>query len=908
MPENKTKKLPVNFTYYPLVWLAFCFILGILTAHFFNGSPTFFLVLCLTGVVLTIIFLRHKFNLIFLSMVFIAAGGLCLSIESNTVGATRLKTLFDTNQFKSGDPIEIEGVLQGRPEQAVNGFSILLKTESAFYKGSTVTISGLVRLFVVTDDKQIAEDYEHLNLQDGSKIRAACNLRREDNFLNDGVISQREILDQTDTDAAGSLKSPLLIEKLGEEKTYISAGWLFDRRAALIGEFREHFNISTSGILIASLLGNDNFLDKNTAEIFRAGGIFHILVISGLHITFIGGLLLLTVRLFTKKRIWQFLIVTGFLWSFSIAVGANVPVIRAALMFTILLLSQVIYRNGTLFNALGLCAFIQLIRRPEDLFSPSFQLTFVSVAAIVAMAFPLVEKLHSIGNWSPSAENPFPPNVSLRLRKFCEMIYWRESAWEIEAKQNIWSAKLFKSPYFRQLENRSFQKLLRYIFEAVLISLIAQIWLLPLGVIYFHRVSFFGILLNLWVGIFIAFESFFAVFTVILGSAGNVLTIPFIKLTELFNWLLLCIPSYLVEHNWASDRLPHYTGNLKLIYLIYFGLMAVFTIFLDFWKPFTLTPKSKINSPKLFVFRTFSVLLAISSALIIFHPFSAPAADGRLHIDFLDVGQGDSSLITFPNGETLLVDGGGKINFNKTYLQNEFEDEPELFEPDKQNIGETVVSAFLWEKGYDRIDYILATHADADHIQGLSDAAKNFRVQGAFFGRTPLKNAEFAKLSAILEKRDVPLIKISHGDVLTFGDVKIEILYPEKTDLADAVSDNNHSVVLRLIYGHRKFLLTGDIEKRTEDELLMTPEFLRSDVVKVAHHGSRTSSCRAFIEATQAEIAVIPVGKESPFGHPHQEVVERWKNSGAKIFTTGERGTISISTDGNDLHLQTFLP
>ncbi len=100
--------------------------------------------------------------------------------------------------------------------------------------------------------------------------------------------------------------------------------------------------------------------------------------------------------------------------------------------------------------------------------------------------------------------------------------------------------------------------------------------------------------------------------------------------------------------------------------------------------------------------------------------------------------------------------------------------------------------------------------------------------------------------------------------------------------------------------------MTGDIEKETEKELLANPAFLQSDIVKVAHHGSRTSSTQEFIEATKAEYAIIPVGRKSRFGHPHKEVVERWKTSGAKVLTTGERGTITVSTDGKNLEIQTF--
>ncbi|MEP7036977.1 MAG: ComEC/Rec2 family competence protein [Acidobacteriota bacterium] len=903
MSESNSKKTVSDFTLYPLLWLAVCFAFGILTAHFFIPDIKLPFVICFISVGLSVAFIKQKFTLIFFSIAFAAAGCLILNIENHSIASNRLKKLYDENQIKSGDPIEIQGVLQSKPELAVGGFFITLKTESAIYKSLEIKVSGIIRLSAVINDEQISREFEQLNLNYGSRIRIACRLRREDNFLNPGVASQTELLDQKDIDATGVIKSPLLVEKLDDEKTFAPLIWLYDRREDLIIDFKEHFNVPTTGILNASLLGNRYFLDKQTAEVFREGGTFHVLVISGLHITFIGGLILLFVRFFTRKRLWQFITASVILWSYAIAVGANVPVVRAALMFTILLFSQVIYRSGTLLNALGFCGFVLLVWRPNDLFSQSFQLTFISVTAIVAMAFPLIEKLRAIGDWSPSADTPFPPDVPRGLKKFCEMIYWREVVWERELSRQIWSAKIFKSSNFNWLERKNLQNLVRYIFEAILISFVAQLWLLPLIVVYFHRVSFFGVLLNLWVGIFIALESFSAILTIFLANISDIFAVPFIKLTELFNWLLLSIPSYLVENGWASFRLPYYSGAMKTVYLLYFVPLLAFTFLLYFWKPFSLDFKFQISNFKFFIYVP-AVSFAVLLFLIIVHPFSAPTPDGKLHIDFLDVGQGDSALVTFPNGKTLLVDGGGKMNFSNIYIQNEYENEPEFFEPDRQNIGETVVSAFLWEKGYDQINYILATHADADHIQGLSDVAENFRVQGAMFGEMPLKNAEFAGLYKILQKREVPIIKLSRGDVLDFDEAKVEILYPlENSD----ISDNNHSVVLRLVYGERKFLLTGDIEKEAEKELLNAPEFLRSEVVKVAHHGSRTSSTQEFIVATQAKLVVISVGRESPFGHPHKEVVERWKNAGAKIITTSERGTVSISTDGKDLQLKTFL-
>ncbi len=903
MSDSNRQTSVSDFSLYPLLWLGGCFALGILAANFQPLVFGFSLPICLICIAATLVFMKHRFALIFLSIAFASAGCVTLSLETYSISPSRLKRIYDESRINSGDPVEIEGYLKGKPELSVGGIFLTLETEIVIYKGVEQKVSGIVRLSADVSDEQIKREFEQLNLTDGSRLRVACRLRREENFLNPGVISQKEILDQKNIDATGIIKSPLLIENFGEEKNLAPFERLYDLRESLILKFNNYFSVSTSGVLIASLLGNGNFLDKRTAGTFREGGTFHVLVISGLHITFIGGLVLLFVRFFTKNKLWQFIAASIFLWSYAIMVGANVPVVRAALMFTILLFSQVIYRRGTLLNALGFCAVVLLVWRPSDLFSQSFQLTFLSVAAIVAIAFPLIEKLRSIGDWSPSAENPFPPDVSRFVKEFCELLYWREPVWQREVSRQIWSANLFKSSGFLWLARNNLQNSIRFVFEAVLISFVAQICLLPLIIVYFHRVSLFGVFFNLWVGIFIALESFSAFFTIFLGVFSDALAMPFVKLTELFNRLLTFLPDLFVENNWASFRLPHYAGAMKSIYLLYFVPLFALTLLLHKWKPFDIKSNVNKQSQNSFLARSLVIIFLVLISIVLFHPFSAPVPDGRLRVDFLDVGQGDSALVTFPGGETLLVDGGGKMNFKKLYLQSEYEDEPQLFEPDRQNIGETVVSSYLWEKGYDKIDYILATHADTDHIQGLTDIARNFRVQGAMFGIMPTNNTEFQELYTELKKRDVPIYKLSRGDTFDFSNAQVEVLFPM---INDEKSGNNQSVVLRITFGKRTFLLTGDIEKETERQLLSAPQFVQSDVVKAAHHGSRTSSIAEFISATQAKLVVVSVGKSSPFGHPHKEVVERWENSGAKVITTGEEGTVSVSTDGKDLQLSTF--
>jgi competence protein ComEC len=256
-----------------------------------------------------------------------------------------------------------------------------------------------------------------------------------------------------------------------------------------------------------------------------------------------------------------------------------------------------------------------------------------------------------------------------------------------------------------------------------------------------------------------------------------------------------------------------------------------------------------------------------------------------------------------PDGTTLLVDGGGRPNIDQASAA----DGEQVFERDTRSIGERVVSQYLWSRGLDRVDYVIATHADADHIDGLNDVVRNFKVRGAMVARTPVDDAEYLRFAATMKEVGVPVTKIGAGDVLRFGDVSAQVLWPLPSRDDRAPSRNNDSVMLLIRYGDRSLLLTGDIEKEGEAAVLSEGIELKSDVVKVAHHGSKTSSIEAFVAAAHPKLAVISVGRTSMFGHPNREVLERWRASGADVITTGQRGTISVTTDGHDLNLKTFV-
>lgn len=812
---------------------------------------------------------------------FIFAGSTAASLEALSVSPNRIKTLIDTGQIGSGGLATIEGKADRSPEPSVDGYFVTIDADRLIKNGDTLEVSGSVRAFVPLDAEKLGV---------GDQVRLICGLRREDRYLVPGVRPTRQILDQIGIDATCTVRDENDLEIIKKDQTWSFMQKISDIRSRLIDRFRNELDTNTAGVLIASLLGDRYYLDKGTAETFREGGTFHILIISGLHITIIGGLALLICRLFTRNRLIHFLIVSIFLWSYSLAVGGETPVIRAALMFTLFLASYAFYQKLGALNALGIGALILLVWKPSELLGPSFQLTFISVLAIVGIAQPLLEKLSSIGNWTPSPERPFPPNVSKRLRRICETLFWRPEHWNIEKRTLIWRGGINKIPYISDKNIYRFQSLLRYLFEGIAVSTIVQLCMLPLSASYFHRVSFSSTILNLWVGLFLSIETVTAVLAAGLQSVAIWMASPFWRLTEGLNQVLLLLPRYFESQGAASIRLPDYSGFGRIVYLALFAGAILLAILIHVWQPFNISDKPLKRIKLLFVFAICSVF--VSAIAITLHPFSASPPDGSLHVDLLDVGQGDSIFVTFPDGKTMLIDGGG---------QPDYEGDSVSFEPDRRGVGEAVVSEFLWHRGLDRIDILVSTHSDADHIQGLMDIAKNFKIAQAFIGSGSQDDEATVKLTKKLTDQQTLIQTVASGDSFDIAGVKAQILNPSPDAKGGT---NNNSVVIKLIFGNRSILLTGDIEAAAE--AMISTQNIASDVVKAGHHGSRTSSTPGFIAATHPQTVIISAGRRSQFGHPHREVLDRWTAAGAKIYTTGKDGTISIITNGTDIFVNTF--
>lgn len=907
-----------SFAAYPLALLAAAFSLGILGALFFAVLPwpviSLAAIFSLLAVVAFLISRKQGLATILLILASASLGASLSVIEKVTVPANQIKRLIDQGVIAVGDPIELTGVLEREPEMAPERLYFQLRVQairtrkinSGALASLTETeerqVSGVVMLIAPVPNQSAKREFEQLNLRYGARLRVLTRLQRADNFRNPGVSSYTEFLDRKGYDASGFVKSPSLIERLDNDRVFLPLAWLFQWRRKLQTEIDAHFSAETAGVLDASMLGNRYKLSRAASERFREGGTFHALVISGLHITFLGGVVFLIARRFTKSRILQFLFSNAVLWAYAVAVGAEPSVVRAALMFTMIILAPLVWRRAASLNVLGGTGLALLAARPSNLFDPSFQLTFASVLAMVVLAWPLLEKMSAIGSWRLTRQTPYPPSCAPALRVFCELLYWSEREAQRELERANYNYRVFKTPLAEILERYHLQRLLRYSFAAIVVSASVQLALLPFLIVYFHRLSLASLVLNIGVSLMMAGVAFFAAVALIVVQFSATLAAPLISITNGLNWLMVHSVDPFAKVGLASIRIPEYSGWASVVYGAYYLPVVWLVVLLLRWNPLLRKDVAAAKSRRILNARVVTAALVFTTTFVVLHPFSASQMKGKLRIDFLDVGQGDAALVTLPDNTTMLVDGGGRPG---PFQRDQNSDE--AFERETRSIGETVVSEYLWWRGLDRVDYLLATHADADHIDGLNDVARNFAVRAVFVARTPRTDAEYARLVETLRTQNTRVQLIGAGDVLRFGDVSATVLWPLPLSDANAPSRNNDSAVLRFQIGERSMLLTGDIEAAAEAALINSTETLHCDVVKVPHHGSKSSSTVEFVAATKPSFAIASVGQTSPFGHPHPSVVERWRAGGAQVLTTGNCGTITVSSDGRDLQVEKFV-
>lgn len=245
--------------------------------------------------------------------------------------------------------------------------------------------------------------------------------------------------------------------------------------------------------------------------------------------------------------------------------------------------------------------------------------------------------------------------------------------------------------------------------------------------------------------------------------------------------------------------------------------------------------------------------------------------NGNLNAYYIDVGQGDCELIEFPDGQTMLIDAG------------EAESADDIIK-------------FIKSEGISKLDYVVATHPHADHIGGMSRVLKAFNIGEIYMPDASNNTASFDKMLDVIEEKNITVHEAKSGvNIINSEGLSANILAPDGTEYEEL---NNYSAVVKIDYGNTSFLFMGDAESDSEYKIYAD---VSCDVIKVGHHGSKTSSSQRFVNRTGAKYAVISVGEGNSYGLPKEKIIERWKQSGAEILRTDQDGTIGFTSDGNSV-------
>jgi competence protein ComEC len=270
----------------------------------------------------------------------------------------------------------------------------------------------------------------------------------------------------------------------------------------------------------------------------------------------------------------------------------------------------------------------------------------------------------------------------------------------------------------------------------------------------------------------------------------------------------------------------------------------------------------------------------------------------NLIITFIDVGHGDSILLEFPKGKRMLIDGGG------------------LYE-DRFDIGKNVIAPFLWKKKIRKIDYLVLTHPDPDHLKGLNFITSHFSIGQFWDNGLQVDSEPYLQLRKTLEANKIKMESLNRDTTpQMINGVQISILNPpfllvtkdaSRRKVWDPSFLNNHSLVMKLQFKKMGLLLTGDIQKEAEYQILKTGHPLRSDILKIPHHGSASSSTPPFLQRVKPTFAILSVGERNIGRLPRPEVLRRYEEMGSEIFRTDKHGAITVITDGNEIEMKPFV-
>jgi competence protein ComEC len=871
----------------PALWIVAAFAVGIAIATRWPGPLKLWLTTAVAAMLLGTVSLwrsRTHAAWVLALVAWAALGGLATAMERVGVPANHVTRLISAGRLDTTDPLRWQGRLREDPMALPWGRRYEIDLEQVEVGGASLPVSGGLRLNLYG-----VEHFEGAprGLRAGDRVEALVRARPPRNFLDPGAFDERGYLARQKIDLTGSLRSGELLQLVDRPRPTFSQrlarvrGTLLARLDALFpGEPQR------AAVLRAMLLGDRSFVDSEVVTAFQKTAAYHVLVVAGLHV---GALVVFFLWVCRKLRFTIFatsLITVIALAAYVGVVQDRPPIFRAALMAALYLCARPLFRRIELLNTVALAALAILFWKPSSLADSSFELSFVAAGVIAGLAVPWMERtsapyrqgLRHLGDVTRDAQHP--PKVAqfrIDLRAASARIASR-----LPQRLATRASRLVTMPVRVGLR----------LWEIVLLSAVIQWGMMPLLAMDFHRVSLAGPLSNIPAVILTGL-------IVPLGFLALVATFAWARLASLLAKALgFCTGMLLAIVEWFS-RLPHVSyripGPPTWLWLTFFAALVALAVAAHAaaTRRVNRIARRQLSPPIAPAEWASAVVLAALTVLVATHPFRPNLDRGRLEVSVLDVGQGDSIFASFPGGRTMLIDGGGLSGSEWVGGYRSGSD-----------VGEEVVSPYLWSRGLKRLDVVALTHADHDHLDGLYSVLENFQVRELWVGSDDDRPA-FQRLIAEARSRGVAIVSQSRGAEFNWQGVEGDVLWPP-TDAPAGKGANNASLVLRLSDGRVRFLFTGDIEKQAEEELVAEQTPLAADFLKVPHHGSKTSSTEAFLSAVAPHFAVVSVGESNAFGHPAPEIVDRYQDDGIGLLRTDRDGAITALTDGESLSVHAY--
>lgn len=545
-------------------------------------------------------------------------------------------------------------------------------------------------------------------------------------------------------------------------------------------------------LLLAILLGDKDKLSEDIQESFKTSNLSHMLAVSGAHVSYIilGLTYVLQNSIIGKKN--GKIVCIFFLLVFMAITNFTPSVTRACIMAVLTLFSGIVYRKSDVYTNISVAALITLIFNPYSLLDLGFQLSYGGTIGIIIFIKRIQEK-------------------------------------------------------------KSNSKVVNYIKQMALVSIYANIIIIPIMMYHFNTVSLTFIISNIMASPILGI-------IVINGFLFIITSITVKPLTRLIAIFIKPILSILIKISQICSKLPF--SNILVVTPYMFNVISYYAIILY-------CIKSKKNNKCKIIICLLIVLILINFIIYIFPQ--------KLRIFFIDVGQGDSTLIITPDKKTVLVDGGGSDSFD---------------------VGEKVLLPYLLDRRILKVDYVLISHFDTDHCGGILTIMEKVKVKNIIISEQAEHSENYERFKKLMIHKKIRLIEVKKGDKIKIGRYsEFKILFPTSRLLSENPLNNN-SIVAQFNYNNFKMLFTGDIEKLAEQQILKTEKAeIRADILKVAHHGSKTSSIPEFIKAVRPKIALIGVGKNNTFGHPNQQTIKNLENIKCRIYRTDLQGEIIIKID-----------